>query len=92
MYRSRPGQSIRRSGRRRLVDVALLVSTVVFWIAAPIFVALMASYFFTGSVGTASSWPTGVSLLLVAVSSGAITWVEFRNNSPGDAEHGEWTN
>jgi hypothetical protein len=61
-------------------------------VAAPIFVALVALYSLTKSVGTASSWATGSALLLVAVSSGAITWVEFGKNSPGDSERGEWTN
>jgi hypothetical protein len=46
----------------------------------------------TGGVGTASSLATGISLSLVAVSSGAITWAEFRKNPADDAERGEWTN
>ena len=35
---------------------------------------------------------TGISLSLVAVTSGAITWVELRNNPLDDTESGEWTN
>jgi hypothetical protein len=52
----------------------------------------MAMYAVTKSVGTASSWPTGISLLLVTVPSGAITWIELRNNPLEDTERGEWTN
>jgi hypothetical protein len=55
-------------------------------------VALIAWYALTGSVGTASSWATGISLLLVTLSPGAITWVELRNNPLDDTERGEWTN
>jgi hypothetical protein len=96
MYRpkqhEKQDQSVRRPERRRYLDVALLVLTVVFWVAALIFVALIAWYALTGSVGTASSWATGISLLLVTLTSGAITWVELRNNPPDDTERGEWTN
>jgi hypothetical protein len=66
--------------------------TVVFWVGAAVFVALIASYSLTGSVGRASSLATGISLSVVAVSSGVITWVEFRRNAPEEAERGEWTN
>jgi hypothetical protein len=37
-------------------------------------------------------WATGISLLLVAVSSGILTWMESRNNPLNEAERGEWTN
>jgi len=57
-----------------------------------IFVALIVWYALTGSVGTASSWATGISLLLVTLSPGTITWVELRNNPLEDTERGEWTN
>ncbi len=96
MYSPRPGrrqeQVVGRPGRRGIVDVALLVLTVVFWVAAVVFVALIAWYAISGSVGRASSLATGVSLSVVAVSSGVVTWVEFRRNAPEDAERGEWTN
>ena len=49
-------------------------------------------YAVTKSVGTATSWATGISLLLVTVSSGAITWIELSSNALGDTERGEWTN
>jgi len=70
----------------------LSVLTVVFRVVTVIFVALITLYSFTGSVGTVSSWASGISLLLVAASSGAITWVEFKNNPAECAERGEWTN
>ena len=35
---------------------------------------------------------TGISLLVVTMTSGAIAWVEFRSNPEEDAERGEWTN
>jgi hypothetical protein len=54
--------------------------------------ALIAWYALTRSVGTAPSWATGKSLLLVTLSSGAMTWVELRNNPLDDTERGEWTN
>lgn len=96
MYHPRRGErrerSVRRPERRGFLDAALLVLTVVFWVAALIFVALMALYSITGAVVTASSLATGISLSLVAVSSGAITWAEFRKNPADDAERGEWTN
>lgn len=96
MYHPRRGErrerSVRRPERRGFLDAALLVLTVVFWVAALIFVALMALYSITGAVGTASSLATGISLSLVAVSSGAITRAEFRKNPADDAERGEWTN
>lgn len=96
MYSPRSGgreeQVVRRPERRRIVDVALMALTVVFWVGAAVFVALIASYSLTGSVGRASSLATGISLSVVAVSSGVITWVEFRRNAPEEAERGEWTN
>ena len=42
--------------------------------------------------GAWSSWTTGVSLLLVMLSSGGIAWSEFKSNPEADAERGEWTN
>ena len=96
MYSPRSGgreeQVVRRPERRRIVDVALMALTVVFWVGAAVFVALIASYSLTGSVGRASSLATGISLSVVAVSSGVITWVEFRRNAPEEAKRGEWTN
>jgi len=96
MYRpkqhERPEQSVRRLERSGRLDVVVLVLTVVFWVAALISAVLIAWYAFTGIVGTASSWATGVSLLVVAVTSGAITWIELRNNPLDDTERGEWTN
>jgi hypothetical protein len=70
----------------------LFASTVIFWASASIFVGLMVLYAFTKSIGTVSTWATGISLLLVALSSGAITWMELRNNPLDDTERGEWTN
>jgi hypothetical protein len=35
---------------------------------------------------------TGISLLFVVMSSGAIAWVEFRSNPNEHAERGEWMN
>ena len=96
MYHPRRGErrerSVRRPERRGYIDTALVVLTVVFWVAALISVAQMALYSITGAVGTASSLATGISLSLVAVSSGAITRAEFRKNPADDAERGEWTN
>lgn len=84
-------RSVHQPEWRGYMDAALLVLTVVFWVAALIFVALMALYSITGAVGTTSSLATGISLSLLAVSSGVITWAEFRNNPADDAERGGWT-
>jgi len=96
MYHPRPGrrrdQNVRRRKRNRFLDAVLPALTVVFWASALIFVGLMVLYAVTKSVGTASTWATGISLLLVAISSGAITWIELRNNPLDDTERGEWTN
>jgi hypothetical protein len=92
-HNERQERDVRRPARRGyIVDAALRLWMVVFWVAALTFVALIALYSVTGGVGTASSWAAGISLLLVAVSSGALTWVEFRSNPSEDAERGEWTN
>jgi len=66
--------------------------TVAFWVAAAIFVVMIALYAFTQSMGAWLSWTIGISLLAVTVTSGAIAWVEFRSNPEEDAERGEWTN
>jgi hypothetical protein len=96
LYHPRPGrrrdQNVRSRKRNRFLDVVLHASKVVFWTSAPTFVGLMVLYAITKSVGTASTWATGISLLLVTVSSGAITWVELSNNPLDESERGEWTN
>ena len=96
MYHPRPGrrqeQNVRRRERTKYLDAAVPALTVVFWASALIFVVLMAWYAMTGSVGTTSMWATGISLLVVVVSSGAIMWIELRNNPLDDTERGEWTN
>jgi len=68
------------------------VLTVVFWVAAASFALMIALYALTQSMGTWLSWLTGMSLLVVTVSSGAIAWIEFRGNPDEDAERREWTN
>jgi hypothetical protein len=64
----------------------------VFWVAAAILVVLFALPSFIGSIGTWLNWITGLALLVVMLSSGAIAWVEFKSNPPEEAERGEWTN
>lgn len=71
---------------------ALRVLTVVFWVTAPICAVAMAASLLTESVGAWLLWTIGISLLLVMVCSGGITWAEFRRNPIADAERGEWTN
>jgi hypothetical protein len=96
MYQPRQGrrqdQHVRRRERNRFLDAVLPAITVVFWASALAFVGLMVLYAVTKSVGTASTWAAGISLSLVAVSSGVITWIELRNNPLDDTERGEWTN
>ena len=95
MYQPRQGrrqdQHVRRRERNRFLDAVLPAITVVFWASALAFVGLMVLYAVTKSVGTASTWAAGISLSLVAVSSGVITWIELRNNPLDDTERGEWT-
>ena len=85
----RPQQS---NPMRSALRVLLQVLTVVFWVAAPIFVALIAVSAFTERIGALQSLITGISLLAVVLSSGAIAWVEFKSNPMDDTERGEWTN
>jgi hypothetical protein len=96
MYRPKQGreqeQRTNRPEQSQLIRTALPVLTVVFWVAATICVVMIAVYAFTQSMGTWLSWLTGISLLVVTVSSGAIAWIEFRSNPKEDAERGEWTN
>ena len=66
------------------------ILTTVFWVAAPLCVVVIAVSSFTESA--AVLWATGVSLLVVMLSSGGIAWVEFRGNPLADTERGEWTN
>jgi hypothetical protein len=76
----------------RSMHNALPVVTVVFWVAAAILVVLFALPSFIGSIGTWLHWITGLALLVVMLSSGAIAWVEFKSNPTEEAERGEWTN
>ena len=71
---------------------ALPVLTVVFWVSAAILVVLFAVPSFIGNIGVSLHWITGITLLVVMLSSGAIAWVEFKSNPTEDAERGEWTN
>ena len=96
MYRPRQGreqdQRTNRPEQSQLVRTALPVLTLVFWVAAASCALMIAVYALTQSMGTWLSWLTGMSLLVVTVSSGAIAWIEFRGNPDEDAERGEWTN
>jgi hypothetical protein len=76
----------------RRMREALPVVTVVFWVAAAILVVLFAVPSLIGSTGPWLHWVTGLALLVVMLSSGAIAWVEFKSNPSEDAERGEWTN
>jgi hypothetical protein len=87
VHRSHQQGSFFRRMRR-----ALPVVTVVFWVAAAILVVLFAVPSFIGSIGPWLHWITGITLLVVTLSSGAILWVEFKSNPSEDAERGEWTN
>ncbi len=96
MYHPRQGRpqdnDTQPSERPGFVRAMLAASTVIFWGSALIFVGLMVLYATTKNIGTVSSWVTGISLLLVTVSSGAIAGSEFGNNPLNDTERGEWTN
>lgn len=74
------------------MNTVLRVLTVVFWVAAPVFLAAMAVSSVSGSVAAWLLWTIGISLSLVMLCSGVIAWVEFGKNPMADAERGEWTN
>jgi len=84
MHRSQQGHFVRAA-----LHVLLNVLTVVFWVAAPIFVVLIAVSSFTESIGALQSLITGISLLVVVLSSGAIAWVEFRTARARRLRHPE---
>ena len=96
MYRPRQVRGRVRGPRRpdpgRYANALVTAATAIFWVSATVFLGLMVLYTATGDVGTASTWTTGLSLLLLAGSSGVITWMELRNNPLDDTERGEWTN
>jgi hypothetical protein len=96
VYRPKPGRELeqRTHGleQGRFIGTVLPVLTLVFWVAATFCVVLTAVYAFTQSMGAWLSWMTGIPLLFVVMSSGAIAWVEFRSNPNEHAERGEWTN
>ena len=96
MYHPRQGRpqenEVRSQGRPGIVRAVLLALTVVFWDSALIFVGLIVLYAVTKNIGTVSTWATGISLSLVALSSGALTWMELKNNPLDGTERGEWTN
>jgi hypothetical protein len=96
MYQPRQGrrrdQNVPRRERNRFLDAVVPALTVVFWASGLTFVGLMVLYAVTKSVGTASTWAAGISLTFIVVSSGAITWIELRNNPLDDTERGEWSN
>ncbi len=91
-------QPLHRSSERpegpffRYVRDALPVLTVIFWVAAAILVLLFALPSFISSTGAWLHWMTGITLLVVTICSGAIAWMEFKDNPTEDAERGEWTN
>jgi hypothetical protein len=95
MYRPRQDrgqeQDIQRPEQGTFMRSALRVLTMMFWVAAAIFVLAIAAPRVTESDGVWLTWTSGISLLLVIVCSGAITWAEFRSNPAADAEQGEWT-
>jgi cytochrome b561 len=88
----RPIPRSQQSSFFRGTHSALPVITVIFWIAAAILVVLFAVPSFVGSTGTWLHWMIGITLLVVVACSGAIAWVEFKDNPTQDAERGEWTN
>jgi hypothetical protein len=85
MHRSQQGAFV------RILRGALLVLKVVFWVAASICVAAIAMSKFTESIGAWLFWVIGISLLVVAVSSGAIAWIDFRSTTREDPESSYWT-
>jgi FtsH-binding integral membrane protein len=97
MYHPKPGREqqehrAHREEQSQFIRTVLPALTVVFWVAAAVCVVVVAVYAYTQSMGTWLSWMTGISLLAVTASSGALAWIEFRGNPKEDAERGEWTN
>ena len=96
MYRPQQGngqeQDAHRPQQSMYMRSALRALTVVFWVAAVVFVLVLAASRYIVSDGVWLSRTTGISLVLVVLCSGAIAWAEFRSNPAADAEQGEWTN
>lgn len=76
----------------RMLRGTLLVLTVVFWVAAASFVVLLVVPSLVGVDRAGLHLLSGITYLVVVLSSGAIAWIEFRGNPTQDAESGEWTN
>lgn len=74
------------------MNTLLRVLTLVFWVSAPICAVVLAVSTFGGGIGTWLLWMIGLSLFLVMLCSGGISWIEFNKNPLGDTERGEWTN
>jgi hypothetical protein len=66
-----------------VVESAVRVLNIVFWVAAVLLVASLV--LFDAQVVNA------VLMVVVVVCSGSIAWYEFRLNPMEDAERGEWT-
>jgi hypothetical protein len=67
-----------------MVEQAVRILNIVFWVAAPLLV--LSLFFLDVPVVIA------VLMVVVVVCSGAIAWYEFRLNPMADTERGEWTN
>jgi hypothetical protein len=76
------------------VESLVRVLNVVFWVAAPLFVAaLFLPDLTAGLFGDRGSRVVNAALLVViVVCSGAIASYEFGRNPIADTERGEWTN
>jgi hypothetical protein len=76
------------------MEQLLRVLNIVFWVAAPLFVAsLFLSDITTGLIGDKGlRVVNAVLVVVVVVCSGAITSYEFGRNPLADTERGEWTN
>ena len=76
------------------MEQLLRVLNIVFWVAAPLFVAsLFLSDITAGLIGDKGlRVVNAVLLVVIVVCSGAITSYEFGRNPVADTERGEWTN
>jgi hypothetical protein len=88
-----PGQLARRMTMEQFVRIL----TAIFWVAAPVFMAMLVLSWLDyglleGLLGDGGMrFAFGVLVGVVLICSGLIAWYEFRANPAEDAEYGEWT-
>lgn len=82
---------------KMMMERFIRILTTIFWVAAPVFVALVAlsGLNYGLLVGMLGDWGLrlvfGMLVSVALICSGTIAWYEFRANPLEEAEYGEWT-